>query len=95
MKTLTTAISSLLLFSLSFFSCKKDRNVQPENLIKGNWEEMDLNGLKRSLNFTKDNSFFLTIAYNDGGSTQFIGTYQIQGDRLNITTTEMLEQQPG
>ena len=95
MKNLTAAISVLLLFSLSFFSCKKDRDVNPENLIKGNWEEMDLNGLHRSLNFTKDNSFFLTIVLNDGSSIRFIGTYQIQGDRLNITTTEKLEQEPG
>jgi hypothetical protein len=95
MKTLTTAISVLFLFSVSFFSCKKDRNVNPENLIKGNWEEMDLNGLQRSLNFTKDNSFFLNIVLNEGSSIQFIGTYQIQGDKLKITTTEKLEQEPG
>jgi len=95
MKNLTSAISVLLLFSVSFFSCKKDRDVNPENLIKGNWEEMDLNGLKRSLNFTKDNSFFLNIVLSDGSSIQFIGTYQIQGDKLKITTTEKLEQEQG
>ena len=95
MKNLATTISVLLLFSVSFFSCKKDRDVNPENLIKGNWEEMGLNGLTRSLNFTKDKSFFLTIVLNDGSSIRFIGTYQIQGDRLKITTTEKLEQEPG
>lgn len=95
MKTLTSTISVLLLFSIGFSSCKKDKKVQLQNPINGNWEEMGLNGLKRSVNFAKDNTFFLTIAYNDGGSTQFIGTYQVKGNELTATSTETLEQKPG
>ncbi|WP_214228308.1 hypothetical protein [Pedobacter sp. B4-66] len=95
MKILTSTISVLLLFSIGFSSCKKNKNVQPENPINGNWEEMGLDGLKRSVNFTKHNTFFLTIAYNDGASSKFIGTYQVKGDKLNVTITENLEQKLG
>jgi len=73
-------------------SCKKDRQVKPENLLIGSWKETNID---RSVSFTADNRFSLLVKYSDGGSSTFSGTYQVKSDSLKVTTQEIVEQKPG
>lgn len=93
MKRFVTTI--FCVFAICLSSCKKDPEAQPENLLTGDWRETDMDGLIRSVKFTKDRSFSLSMSYGDGGGTRYTGTYQIKGDSLKVATAEKLVQEPG
>jgi len=93
MKTLVTTF--LCVLSLCLGSCKKDRRTQPENLLIGDWRQTEDNHLIRSFKFSKDLSFSLSVGRVYDTSTMYKGTYQIKGDSLKITTTELIVQEPG
>ncbi len=94
MTTLNTAFSFLVLFSLCFSSCKKDKETKVENALIGDWNELDLTNNSRSVKFTKEKTFHSVIRGN-GSTIMLNGTYQIKLDSLKITATEMLQQEPG
>ncbi|MGV8879775.1 MAG: hypothetical protein ACOH2A_12165 [Sphingobacteriaceae bacterium] len=83
----------LSLFSATvLFSCKKETQMNLENQLVGNWQEIEIN---RSLKFTKDHLFAFSIADSVGAKIIYAGTYLIKGDSLDLSTKEVLEQQPG
>jgi hypothetical protein len=94
MKKISNVLMFLTLIAIALISCKKDVVEPPTHALHGNWEESDLNGLSRRLSFSNDQSFQLSIAYTDGGSTVFLGTYQINGASIKVNIQEMQEQQP-
>ena len=93
MKAFVTSI--LCVFTLLVSSCKKDREPQPEKSLIGDWRETELNGFTRSVKFTQDRSFFLSIGHDDGNGIMYAGEYRIKGDSLIVSTKEMLVQEPG
>lgn len=94
MTTLNTAFSFLILFSLCFSACKKDKETKVENALIGDWNELNLTDNSRSVKFTKEETFHSIIRGN-GSTIMLNGTYQIKLDSLKITATEMLQQEPG
>lgn len=95
MKKLVLTSLLLLSISLCFTSCKKDNPGDPENPLVGTWSELDLTAASRSINFTKDKTFNLSVGYSNGGGTLISGTYSLEGNRLKTKSLEMREQQPG
>jgi len=95
MKTFALTCVLLLSLSLCFTSCKKGNEADPENPLVGTWTELDLTAASRSISFTKDKVFNLSIGYSNGGGTLISGTYNLEGDRLKTKSLEMREQQPG
>ncbi|ETZ22797.1 hypothetical protein [Pedobacter sp. V48] len=95
MKALTAVFSFLILFSICFTSCEKDREAPSESALVGDWQELDLTGFVRSVKFTNKNEFQFSTGNNEGYATKYTGTYQILSDSLKIETKEMLSQDPG
>lgn len=85
----------LCLFSLCLCSCKKNSDALPNTPLTGDWREVDLKKLSRSLKFKNDNSFYFSVGITDGSNTMYTGNYQVKGDSLKVKATEMLVQEPG
>lgn len=95
MKRFTITLSLLLSVSLCLISCKKDNEADPENPLVGTWVELDLTAASRSINFSKDKVFTLSVGYHNGSSTVISGTYSLEADRLKTKSLEIRDQQAG
>lgn len=93
MKVLITACSFLLLLLSTSTSCKKDE-ASPSGLI-GEWKEMELGDLNRTLTFRKDQTFQFSVNFKDGNVTIITGTYGTNGESLKVTAEEIQEHQSG
>jgi len=94
MKTLITACSFLLLLSLSLASCKKDKSSPSDSQLIGEWQEMGLDGINRSLKFKDDQTFHFSIDDKSGDRTVISGTYRTEGNSLEVLAQEMELHQP-
>ena len=94
MKKLTTACA-LALLSICLMACKKYQHEKAENALVGDWQELNLTGITRTLKFTDVYQFQLSSGDKMGYATRFTGTYQIHSDSLKVQTNEVLSQEPG
>lgn len=91
MKKLTIAFT-LALVCISLLACDKERSY--EHPLVGEWREMDLSGVFRTVIFTNDQKFHVVIADMHGYATIYLGSYQLDGDKLKMFTQEMVNSEP-
>lgn len=94
MKKLTITLTCLLLMVTCFTNCKKDNSAKRENLLAGDWHEIDSSGQSLSLKFNKDHAFS-SSAVVAGTRMKYSGTYSVKAGALRVIATEMSVQEPG
>lgn len=87
MKILVTACSFLLLILSTLSSCKKDEASSPA--LIGEWKEMELGDVTRTLTFKKDQSFEFSVKYKDDIHTVVTGTYETKGNTLEVLALQI------
>ncbi|RXF67662.1 hypothetical protein [Arcticibacter tournemirensis] len=94
MQKLAATFMCLLLITISFSACKKDRSEESENLLIGDWSEIGPDGQSLFLKFDKNYSFWFSSVVGET-NMKYSGTYSIKGDALKVIAAEMSVQEPG